>query len=77
MSNTSLSTPRGIARFPKLVTPDVYTDAQGRQGKPKYRTELVFDPTDPEAAKFIEQLTRFDRRYCVWVETHTSPPFFD
>ena len=52
MSNTSsLSTPRGIARFPKLVTPDEY------KGKLTYKTDLVLDPTEPEAAKLIEQLT--------------------
>lgn len=52
MTPTKLHTPRGIARFPKLVTPDQY-DASS---KPAYVTGLVFDPKDPEVQAFVSKL---------------------
>lgn len=48
---TSLATPKGLARFPKLVTPDDY------KGKLSYKVDLVFDPKDPKVQKFIDTLT--------------------
>jgi len=52
MANKSLHTPRGIARFPKLVTPDQFDTSS----KPAYSTGLVFDPKDPEVQTFVETL---------------------
>jgi len=48
--NKPQPTPRGYARFPKLVEPDDYL------GKVQYKTDLVFDPSDPEVSEFIEGL---------------------
>lgn len=45
-----MPTPRGYARFPKLVEPDDYL------GKVQYKTDLVFDPSDPEAQEFLQSL---------------------
>ena len=52
MSNKSLHTPRGLARFSHLTTPDQY-DASS---KPNYNTGLIFDPSDPEVQEFLSKL---------------------
>lgn len=45
-------TPRGYARFPKLVEPDDYL------GKVQYKTDLILDPSDPEVQQFLEGLQK-------------------
>lgn len=53
MDNLKLTTPTAIASYPWLNVPDTKFASEGEG---KYKCNLVFDPSDPEAEKFIAKV---------------------